>query len=104
MPRNVGKQGGPHRNTNIAAAADDAQANFPRCICQRDCPIGTVSFFIAHLEQAQMEGDIGLVSLQIPWIERLIAQYQDPIFELRKLQYRARLIRERHKPAADKRR
>lgn len=59
--------------------------------------------FIARLEQSIEEGNADHVEANMDRLERLIAQYQDRIYELTSLQYRARLIRDRHEPSAEKR-
>jgi hypothetical protein len=40
---------------------------------------------------------------QVGRLESLIARYQNRIHQLAQLQYRARLVRDRHEPPADKR-
>lgn len=59
--------------------------------------------FITALEAAFENGDADAIEHQMPRLERLILQYQNRIYELAQLQYRARLIRERHEPAGDRR-
>jgi len=54
---------------------------------------------IEALERAQEEGDLDTVSARMPAIERLIARLQERAYELAHLQYRARMIREKHEPA-----
>ena len=60
--------------------------------------------FLASLERAQADGDTEFVAAHMPRLERLVAQYQDRIYELSKLQYRARMIHEHHEPSAEMRR
>ena len=60
--------------------------------------------FIARLEQAVEEGDAEFIEANMPRLERSIAKLQDRIYELAKLQQRARLVREQHEPPASKRR
>jgi hypothetical protein len=55
--------------------------------------------FLAKLEEAQAEGDTDFVAAHMPRLERLIAPYMDRTYELSKLQYRARMIREHHEPS-----
>ena len=59
-------------------------------------PIRDGEPFIAALEQAHAEGNAEFIERHMARLERLIAQYQDRTFELSKLQYRARQIRELH--------
>lgn len=59
--------------------------------------------FIAKLEQGVEAGDADFIEANMPQLEKLIALYQDRIHELAQLQYRARLVRERHEPPASKR-
>ena len=59
--------------------------------------------FITRMEQAIEAGDADFVEANMPRLESLIARYQDRIHELAQLQYRARLVRDRHEPPADKR-
>lgn len=59
--------------------------------------------YIAKLEEAVERGDADLIERNMPRLEELIAKYQDRIYRLAQLQYRARLIRERHEPSAEKR-
>jgi hypothetical protein len=49
--------------------------------------------FIAKLEEAVESGDADFVERNLPRLEQLIAQYQDRIYALVKLQQRARGIR-----------
>jgi hypothetical protein len=60
--------------------------------------------FIARLERAQAEGDTDFVAAHMARLEQLIAHYMDRTYELSKLQYLARMIREHHEPRAEMRR
>ena len=53
---------------------------------------------IEALERAQEQGDLDVVTARMPALERLIARLQEHAHELAQLQYRARVIRERHEP------
>jgi hypothetical protein len=66
-------------------------------------PIDSGEAFIAQLEQAVMDGDADFIDKNIPSLRQLIARYQDRIFELAKLQQRAREVLEQHEPSAAKR-
>ena len=59
--------------------------------------------FICMLEDAQDEGNLECVEQHMPRLERLIAKYMDRVYELTKLQQRAREIRGRHELPAAKR-
>ena len=59
--------------------------------------------FIAKLEQAIDEGNADFIEANMPRLERLIGLLQDRSHELAQLQYRARVVRDRHEPAAEKR-
>ena len=52
--------------------------------------------FIAKLEEAQADGDADFVEPNMPRLEQMIALYQERIFEIARLQQRAREIRDRH--------
>lgn len=56
--------------------------------------------FIRKLEEAQAVGDLEFVGDNLPRLGRLIGLFMARIHELNLLEYRARLIRERHEPAA----
>lgn len=60
--------------------------------------------FIAKLEEAMEANDADFIEANLPQLEKLIGLYQDRIFELARLQGRAREIRDRHERPADKRR
>ena len=62
-------------------------------------PINDGEKFIAGLEAALAEGDVDHIERHLPRLERLILQYQNCIYELAQLQYRAMMVRERHEPA-----
>jgi hypothetical protein len=66
-------------------------------------PIDDGEPFISQLEKAMKAMDADLVEANLPKLEDLIALYQDRIFELAKLQARAREIRDRHERPATKR-
>lgn len=68
-----------------------------------ELPINDGEPLIACLEQSIEDGDADHVEGNMDRFERLIAQYQHRIAELTDLQYRARLIRDRHEPSAKKR-
>jgi len=59
--------------------------------------------FIAKLEQAIDEGNCHFIEANMPRLERLIGLLQDRCGELTQLQYRARVVRDRHEPPASKR-
>jgi len=59
--------------------------------------------FLAKLEEAQAEGDADHVERNMPRLEQMIGLYQDRAYEIAQLQYRARLVRDRHEPSAEKR-
>ena len=59
--------------------------------------------FIAKMEQAIEDGSADYVAANMPKLETLIAKLQDRTSELAGLQYRARLIRDRHEPSAEQR-
>jgi hypothetical protein len=59
--------------------------------------------FLAKLEAAIEAGDADFVEHNLPRLEQLIAQYQDRICELAKLQCRVREICDRHEPSAKRR-
>lgn len=56
--------------------------------------------FIRKLEEAQAAGDLDFVGDNLPQPERLIGLFIDRIHEQNQLEYRARLVRESHEPAA----
>ena len=56
--------------------------------------------FIEKLEEAVEAGDADFIEANMKRLEGLIAQYQDRIYELARLQQRAREIREQHEPPA----
>lgn len=66
-------------------------------------PMYDGELFLASLERMQEAGDAETVERNMPRLEALIAQYMDRSYELAQLQYRARQIRERHEPSAEKR-
>ena len=43
------------------------------------------------------------IEANMPALERFIRQYEERVYELVQLQYRARVIRDRHEPPAEKR-
>ena len=51
--------------------------------------------FLIALEQGQDRNDVAYLSANLPKLEKLIAELQEKQFRLAKLQYRARLIRDR---------
>lgn len=59
--------------------------------------------FIAKLEQAIEDGNARFVGANMPRLERLIGKLQDRAHEIAQMQYRARVVRERHEPPAAKR-
>ena len=59
--------------------------------------------FIAKLEHAAEKGNTEFVEANLPALENLIARLQDRAHEVADMQYRARLIRDRHEPPAKKR-
>lgn len=66
-------------------------------------PMGDGEEFIAGLEVALEEGDTQYIDHHMPRLERLIGQYQSRTYELARLEYRARLVREQHEPSAHNR-
>lgn len=58
--------------------------------------------FIAALERASEAGNADYVAANLDRLERLIGQPQDRAAEIVTLQYRARVVRERHEPPAKK--
>ena len=59
--------------------------------------------FVAKLEQAIEEGDADFIEANLPALERLIARLQTRAHEIAEMQHRARVIRDRHEPPAEKR-
>jgi hypothetical protein len=59
--------------------------------------------FLAQLEQSVADGNADTIGANVPALRKLIGQYQDRIFELANLQFRARQILEQHEPSADER-
>ena len=59
--------------------------------------------FIANLERAIEAGDAEHVEQNMPRLECLIGLLQQRTHELARLQYRARLVRDRHEPPAERR-
>ncbi len=55
--------------------------------------------FIAALERASEAGDADFVAANMDRLETLIGQLQDRAAEIVSLQYRARVVRDRHEPA-----
>lgn len=56
--------------------------------------------FIERMEEEQAACNLEFVSANMLRLERIIALYQERIYELAQLQFRARSIRERHEPEA----
>ena len=73
------------------------------CLMPTKLPMNDGEPLIARLEQSQEDGDADHVEGNMERLERLIAQYQDRVHELTDLQYRARLVRDRHEPPAQRR-
>ena len=59
---------------------------------------------ISHLERAQADGNLDFVTASMPRLEHLIASYQDRIYSLAQLQYRAQMVRRLHEPRSENRR
>ena len=59
--------------------------------------------FIAKLEQAIDEGNADFIEANMPRQEEIIGLLQDRSHELAQMQYRARVVRDRHEPPAEKR-
>ena len=59
--------------------------------------------FIAKLEQAIEDGGAAFVEANMPRLKQLIKKLQDRAYEIAQIQYRARVVRERHEPPAGKR-
>lgn len=58
--------------------------------------------FIARMERAQADGDLDFVAANMKALEKLIGRLEDRSFELTQLQYRARMVREKHEPPGDR--
>ncbi|MCY2927445.1 MAG: hypothetical protein NT031_18815 [Planctomycetota bacterium] len=68
-------------------------------------PAGDGEPFIAALEEHGVEaGDPDYVAANVPKLRRLIGDLQDRIYELSQLQYRARVVLDRHEPDCSTRR
>ena len=59
--------------------------------------------FIETCEKAVEAGDADFLEANMDRLEELIARFQDRVYELTKLQQRARDVRDRHEPSAEKR-
>lgn len=60
--------------------------------------------FIAALEEYGIEqADPDYIAANVPRLRRLIAALQERIYELTQLQYRARLVLDRHEPDCETR-
>jgi hypothetical protein len=59
--------------------------------------------FIETCKKAIEAGDADFIEANMDRLEELIARFQDRSYQLAKLQQRAREIRDRHEPSAQKR-
>jgi hypothetical protein len=59
--------------------------------------------FIRKLEEAQQAGDADFIEANMPRLEALIRKLQDRSFAVARMALRARQVRDRHEPAAEKR-
>ncbi len=59
--------------------------------------------FIETCEKAAEAGDADFIEMNMDRLEELIARFQDRVYQLTKLQQRAREVRDRHEPSAKKR-
>ncbi len=59
--------------------------------------------FIETCEKASEAGDADFIEANMDRLEDLIARFQDRVYQLTKLQQRAREVRDRHEPSAKKR-
>jgi hypothetical protein len=59
--------------------------------------------FIETCEKAIEAGDADFIEANMDRLEDLISGFQDRIYQLTKLQQRAREVRDRHEPSAEKR-
>jgi hypothetical protein len=67
---------------------------------RKPLPTGDGMAFIETLEQAITDGDADLISANLPKLKRFISMYQDRIFQLSQIQFRACTIIEQHEPSA----
>ena len=59
--------------------------------------------FVAKLEQPIEEGDADFVGANMPALENLIVRHQARAHGIPEMQHRARIVRDRHEPPAEKR-
>jgi hypothetical protein len=70
---------------------------------RKPLPIADGTAFLKTLEQAVEEGDADLIAANLPKLKRYISMYQDRIYQLAKVQQRARDILNQHEPSAEER-
>ena len=60
--------------------------------------------FLQTCEQAIEDGNADYVSVSLPKLKTYVSMYQDRIYQLSQIQFRARSIIEQHEPSAEDRR
>ena len=59
--------------------------------------------FLETCEQAIVDGNAGFISANLAKVRRFVVMYQNRIYQLSPIQFRARGIIEQHEPSAEKR-
>ena len=70
---------------------------------RKPLPIADGTAFIETLEQAVEDGNADLISANLPKLKDYVTMYQNRIFQLAKIQFRACTILEQHEPTFEER-
>jgi hypothetical protein len=70
---------------------------------RKPLPIADGTAFIEVLEQGVAEGNADLIAANLPKLKEYVQLYQDRIFQLAQIQFRACTILEQHEPSAAER-